>query len=119
MSLNMPKVEEKSILDHIKDFKYIPVISPIPFIPNDIGKYVGTGPMIDTEKAAAVIKVAANEANNAITEHRKENPTASTVARTAGYVLGGPIAGKAVGGALELGDVGARKAAKWVKSFFE
>ena len=119
--VNMPKVEEKSILDHIKDFKYIPVISPVisPIPLNDIGKYVGTGPVIDHEKAAAVIKVAANEANNAITEHRKENPTASTLERTAGYVIGGPIAGKVVGGAIELGDVGARKAAKWVKSFFE
>lgn len=89
------------------------------------GAEVGVGPVIGpvaVEAGAAAAQKAAEAAKAAqkeLEQHRKDNPTASAVERGVGYGVGGVLAGKAVGTAIEYGDVKARQAYQWVKSWFE
>lgn len=82
---------------------------------------VGAGKMaagaIEAAKAGAKAVQAGEQSE--LDKHRKDNPTTSQVERVAGQIIGGPIAGKAVGTAIEYGDAKSRQAYKWVKSFFE
>ena len=89
------------------------------------GAEVGIGPIagpIAVEagvKAAQAAAEAAKSAGKEIDQHRKDNPTTSAVERGIGYGIGGVVAGKAVGTAIEYGDVKARQAYQWMKSWFE
>jgi hypothetical protein len=71
---------------------------------------------VEAGKAAAE---AVKQTNKDLDQHRKDNPTTSKIEQGVGDVIGGPIAGKLVGTAIEVGDMKARQAAKWVKSWFE
>lgn len=110
------------IKDLLKNPFIVPVVSPIgmpPMIPNEVlkraAKSVGTGQMIDTEAARETIK----KINQDLDQHRKDNPTASVIERSVGYAVGGVVGGKMVGTAIEMTDIGYRKAYDYVKSWFK
>jgi hypothetical protein len=75
---------------------------------------VGLG--IEAGKAAAE---AIKQSSKELEQHRQENPTTSRIERGIGWATGGIIGGKAVGTAIELGDIKARKAYQTIKGWFE
>ncbi len=70
-------------------------------------------------EAAKIGAEAAKQTQKELEQHRKDNPTTSQVERAIGKVAGGVLAGDAVGTAIEIGDIKARQAYQWVKSWFE
>lgn len=117
------KIDDRNdtIKEILKSPFILPVLSPVggSEIIKRAAKAAGTGQMIDVNAAKETAVQATESINNALDQHRKANPVASQAERTAGYIIGGPIGGKMVGTALELQDVGYRKAYDYVKSWFK